>query len=312
MAGITDISFRRLCRSFGCNFAFTEMINVRSLSYKSKKTKTMLGSDEFDMPLGVQILGCEPLYILKGLEILRKYKFDIIDFNAACPEKKVTKRGEGAGLLKDPKKLNILLKLIVKNSDIPVTVKIRTGWDKDTVNANEIAQGAEDAGIKAVFIHGRTKMQSYSGSVDYDAIRKAKRILKIPLIASGDIFSGELAAKMFERTGCDAVLVARGALGNPWIFKDIDRFLKNGQSCERPDNSGIAAVMRRHLDLCIGYKAEKDGVIIYRKFFVWYTKGIADTRSLRSMASSAKTKSEMLNIIHKFSQLKDCLPIKEN
>ena len=190
MAGVTDFPFRLLCRKFGCEMAFVEMINVRSLGYHSAKTRQMLSSDKKDSPLGVQILGCEPKFILKALDILKNYKFDLLDFNAACPVKKVIRRREGAALLCEPEKLSRLLKLIVGNSWVPVTVKIRTGWDKDSVNAREVGLLAQDAGVAGLFIHGRTKMQAYSGAVDYKTIRQVKKALDIPVIGSGDIYSG--------------------------------------------------------------------------------------------------------------------------
>jgi len=220
MAGITDLPFRMLNRKFGCELAFIEMLNSRSVGHKSRRTLQMLSTDPKDRPLGVQILGCEEQFILKALDVLKNHKFDILDFNAACPAKKVVRRGEGAALLKEPKKLQRLLKLVVKNSKVPVTVKIRSGWDKDSVNAKEVALYAQDAGISGLFIHGRTKLQAYSGNVDYEIIRKVKKALDIPVIASGDIFNRELIKKMLKETGCDGVTVARGALGNPWIFKN--------------------------------------------------------------------------------------------
>ncbi|MDD5060380.1 MAG: tRNA-dihydrouridine synthase, partial [Candidatus Omnitrophica bacterium] len=164
MAGITDLPFRMLCRKFAAELAFVEMINCRSVSHKSRRTKQMLSTLPEDRPLGVQILGCEEQYILKSLEVLRNYKFDILDFNAACPAKKVARRGEGASLLREPKKLKKILKLIVKNAWLPVSIKMRLGWDKDSVNAKDIAVLAQDCGVNAIFIHGRTKTQEYSGT----------------------------------------------------------------------------------------------------------------------------------------------------
>lgn len=215
MSGITDLPYRLLNRGFGCEMAFVEMINVRSISYKSRKTHQMLSSDAKDKPLGVQLLGNDPKFILKAMETIIKYKFACLDFNAACPERKVIRRGEGASLLKDPRKLNSLLKILVKASPFPVTVKIRSGWDKGSVNAQEVALYAQDAGVKALFIHGRTREQGYSGKVDYKIIREVKKALGIPVIGSGDILSAELAKKMFDETGCDGVLVARAALETP-------------------------------------------------------------------------------------------------
>ncbi|MBU1853152.1 MAG: tRNA-dihydrouridine synthase family protein, partial [Candidatus Omnitrophica bacterium] len=225
MAGISSFPFRMLNRKFGCRFCFVEMINCRSLSYSSRKTLEMMRTSKEDKPLGVQILGSDKEYILRSLEKLQDYKMDMLDFNAACPHKKITKRGEGAALLKTPRVLSKLLKLIVANSNCPVTAKIRIGWNSFSY-AKDIALYAQDAGISALFVHGRTREQGYSGKVDYETIRMLKKSLDIPLIASGDIFNAALAKKMLDETGCDAITVARGALGNPWIFREIEEFLK--------------------------------------------------------------------------------------
>jgi tRNA-dihydrouridine synthase B len=296
MAGITDLPFRMLCRKFGAELAFVEMINCRSISHKSVRTKQMLSTLPKDRPLGIQILGCEDQYILKALDVLRGYKFDLLDFNAACPAKKVVRRGEGSGLLKEPKKLKRILSLVVKNSWLPVTVKIRLGWDKDSVNAREIALLAQDCGVNALFIHGRTKTQGYSGQVDYNTIREVKEALDIPLIASGDLFSGPLALRMLDETGCDGLSIARGCLGNPWVFKEIAEYLK-GKVMPRPANEDIAKVMLEHLSSCIEFYGERNGVVIFRKFYTWYTKGQRKVRRLRERSSRARTKEEMKEII---------------
>jgi tRNA-dihydrouridine synthase B len=286
LAGISDLPFRMLNRRFGAELGFVEMINCRSVSHKSRRTLQMLSTHPEDSPLGVQLLGCEEKFIAKALDVVSGYKFDLLDFNAACPAKKVVRRGEGASLLKDPKKLQKLLKLIVKRSEVPVTVKIRTGWDKDSVNAREIAIAAQDAGIDGLFIHGRTRLQGYGGEVDYKVIRTVKDALRIPVIASGNIFSAELIKRMFDDTGCDAVAVARGALGNPWIFSNII-----------PERKEVVRVMREHLQGCLDFYGERVGVMKFRKFFIWYTKGMRKVRPLREKASRAKTRDQMMEII---------------
>ena len=297
MAGVTDLPFRMLCRRFGAELAFVEMINCRSISHKSRKTRHMLSTSAGDSPLGVQVLGCEEKYISRALDVLRPYKFNILDFNAACPAKKVVRRGEGAALLKEPKKLSRILKLLVKNSDIPVTVKMRLGWDKDSINAREIALYAQDAGVSGLFVHGRTKSQEYSGGVDYSAIAEVKSALSIPVIASGDVFSAQLAQKMVDETGCDGLAVARGSFGNPWIFREIKEFLKSGKIILKPSRSVIIKVMREHLNDSIVFYGERNGVILFRKFFAWYTKGIRDIRPLREKSSRAKTREDMYGLI---------------
>lgn len=303
MAGISDLAFRLLNRSFGCELAFVEMINARSLGYKSAKTRKMLETDPADRPLGVQLLGCEERYILRALDILGSYDFEILDFNAACPMKKIVRRGEGASLLQEPGKLKSLLSLMVRHSRRPVTAKIRIGWDDRSINARDVALHAQDAGIKALFIHGRTRQQIYSGKVDYRSIRQVKSALRIPVIASGDIFSVELAQRMFEETGCDGIAVARGALGNPWLFRELEAFFREGRRIPRPTRQEVLEVMKRHLDLCVACHGEKGAVIIFRKFFSWYTKGMRKIRPLREKVSRIRTRKELLLLIDSLSGL---------
>jgi len=291
MSGISDLAFRLLNRKYGAELAFVEMLNVRSLGYNSRKTEEMLSTNKEDRPLGVQILGCEPEFILRALDILKNYQYDILDFNAACPVKKVTRRGEGASLLKNPAKLQNLLKLVVKNSEVPVTAKIRTGWDKNSINAKEIALYAQDAGISALFIHGRTKFQGYSGKVDYQIIKEVKKALDIPVIASGDILSAELARKMSDETGCDGLLIARGALGNPWFFRQV---------LKPPGSDEIADTMLEHLHSCIDFYGVRNGVTVFHKFFGWYTRGFRKIRRLRERAYRTRTKEEMSAVIADF------------
>jgi len=294
MAGITDLPFRRIARSFGCAFAFVEMISARALVYQSKKTEKMLSTVPEDRPLGVQLLGNDPQVLMKAIEKLHEYRFDLLDFNAACPASKVTGKGKGAGLLKEPARLRDLLKVIVAEAHVPVTVKIRAGWDETTVNAREVALYAQDAGIQGLFIHGRTRAQRYSGRVDYGVIRSVKEAVAIPVIASGDAFSPLLVKKMFDETGCDGVAIARGALGNPWLFRSIPEFLRSGLSLPAPDRSEVADTMTRHLDSCISVYGEKVGTILFRKFFAWYTRGITGMKPLRDKAFRAETREQMV------------------
>jgi len=303
MAGVTDLPFRLLNRRFGCELAFTEMINVRSLSYKMRKTKKMLSTNPKDRPLGIQIIGCEEDFLLRAIDVLGSYEYDVLDFNAACPVKKVARRGEGAALLKDLKKLHKLLKTLVKNSGKPVTVKIRTGWDKDSINAKEAALMSQDAGVSALFIHGRNREQGYSGEVNYDAIKDVKKALDITVIGSGDVFSPEAAKKMLDETGCDGLLVARGALGNPWAFKEIKEFLKNKKIMKKPAQGEIADVMLEHLNAYIDFYDVSHGVRKFHRFFAWYTKGVQNVRVLREKAFRTTTKDALTEIIESFRKL---------
>ena len=297
MAGITDLPFRMINRAFGCEFAFAEMISARALVYQSKNTERMLTTNPHDQPLGVQLLGNDPGVILRALEIIRKHPLDLIDVNAACPVNKVTKKGEGAAMLREPRKLGQVLRALVENSQVPVTVKIRSGWDEDSVNAGEVALHAQDAGVSALFIHGRTRAQGYRGRVDYRVIREVKGLLRIPVIASGDAFSAQLIKKMLDETGCDGVTIARGALGNPWIFKEAAEYLASGILLPKPGISEVMEIMMKHLNLCCDYHGERAGAVLFRKFFGWYVKGIPDVKTLRDRAFHAETKKKMLDTI---------------
>ena len=296
MSGITSLPFRKINRLFGCEFAFTEMICIRSLAYKSEKTLDMLKSDRGDAPLGVQLLGEDTEYLKRALEVIRHHAFDIIDFNAACPMRKVTAKGKGAMLLKDLDKLSRLLKVMVKSTVTPVTVKVRTGWDR-VMDAAGLARRLEDTGIHGIFVHGRTRRQGYSGNVDYGAIEKMKKSVKIPVIGSGDIISAGLTKRMIDETGCDAVLVARGALGNPWIFRDIRELLLKGVEAQAPGKKEAARIMKRHLDMNVKCFGERKAVIEFRKHFVYYTKGLRNIKDLRRKAFRVKRKKDMSKLI---------------
>ena len=292
LAGISSYPFRILNRKFGCEFSFLEMIHCRSLAYSSKKTHEMMRFTEEELPLGIQLLGENERFLLKALEKIQDLPFSIVDLNAACPQKKVTSKGEGAHLLKTPKKLARLLKIMVKNCAKPVSLKMRLGWDDDS-KACDIASSGQDTGIKAIFIHGRTKAQGYGGEVNYKAIARIKKKLKIPVIASGNMLNGKLAKKMFDETGCDAVTVARGALGNPWIFREIKEYIEKGKVLERPCVEDIIKTMKSHLKLSSDFYGSKRGLAHFKKFFIWYTRSFEGVKPLRNEISRINTEREI-------------------
>jgi len=302
MAGISSYPYRTINRKMGAELAYLEMISARALSYLSRGTRERLRTDPDEGPLGIQLLAKDPYYILKGLDRLKDYKFDILDFNAACPQKKITNNGKGAYLLQEPEKLNSLLKCLIENTSKPVTLKMRLGWDssEDTLR---IAKGAADTGVSAICVHGRTRNQGYRDGVDYKAIARVKKALKIPVIGSGDIFDAELAKKMFDQTGVDAITVARGALGNPWIFREINELLKKGRIIPKPKTSEITRMMKQHLDLTIKFFGEKTGIIRFRKFYIWYTRGFTKIKPLRTQITQITTKIEMLKQIKFLTQI---------
>ncbi|MFH0940313.1 MAG: tRNA dihydrouridine synthase DusB [Candidatus Omnitrophota bacterium] len=300
LAGISDSSFRLLCREYGAGFTFVEMINARAISHKNKKTKKMLELAPNDRPIGVQLLGFEIPYLLKALDVLELYDFDLLDFNAACPVKKVCRRGEGASLMKEPQLLKKILTALASaltghlagNLQKPLTIKIRSGWDQTSKNAVAVALLAQDAGVKAIFIHGRDRNQFYKGTVDYKIIADVKKNVSIPVIASGDVWGAKHAKLMFEETGCDGILVARGALGNPWIFREIEEYLKNKRILEPPSLEEIVTTMLKHLELLIAEHKEENAVPIMRKFVGWYLKGRRFVRPIRQKVNSLNTKKD--------------------
>ena len=302
MAGVSDLPFRLVTRSFGSPLAFTEMIDINAISHKDRRTTHMLSSSPDDRPLGVQFLGNSPLQIPLAMERLSEHACDLIDFNAACPSPKVTRKGKGAALMKDPRMLRDILSALVRSTALPVAVKIRAGWDAESVNARDVALFARDAGISVLFIHGRTRAQGYSGAVDYGVIREVKEALDIPVIASGDNLSVDRVRRMFAETGCDGVAIARGALGNPWIFRDVMSFFRDGTVPRGPDVAERAAVMKRHLELCVSHWGEKRGVGIFHKFFIWYTRGLSGLRPLRDRAFRTGTKEGLLEVIDELAQ----------
>jgi nifR3 family TIM-barrel protein len=293
MAGVSDLSFRMICREFGSFLAYTEMVSARALMFGNRKTFQFLTTNAADAPLGIQFLAGDEEVLRSAVKALEGAIFDILELNAACPVTKVVRRGEGAGLLKEPPRLYRLLKTLVDVSPVPVTVKIRTGWDDQSINAVEVARLAEDAGVKGIFIHGRTRQQGYGGSISYQAIRDVKQAVTIPVIASGNIFSTRLAARMFLETGCDGVAVARGALGHPWIFRDLLRSQYGLHDEQGSEIDEVARVMRKHLNSSIEEHGERIGVINFRKFFVWYSRGFSNVAPLGKGALSARTPEEM-------------------
>lgn len=301
MAGVTNLAVRKINRQYGCQLAFLEMVNARSLCGSTNKTLKILQTDACDHALGVQLLGSEEKYLITAIQWLRQnYKFEILDLNAACPQRKITSRGEGAALLKDPKKMRDLLKVMVKHSPVPVTVKLRLGWD-NCDQAADIAKYAQDSGIAMICVHGRTKKQSYSGTVNYEAIRKIKKAVQIPVTGSGDVFNAVAAKKMFTETGCDAVAIARGSWGNPWIYKQIQEIMTLNKVETVPDLELITKTMKEHLDLMVSLYGQEAGTIEFRKFYIWYTFGFIKVRALRSKVPKIKTRQQMLDLIDEFA-----------
>ncbi len=307
LSGVSDLPFRLIAREFGCPLAFTEMINARALAMRNSQTLSLLQSSAPDSPLGVQLLGHEPDAFLQALDVLASHPHDVLDVNAACPVHKVVRKGEGAALMRTPETLERIVAVLVRRSLVPVTVKIRAGWDRLSVNAPEIARRVEAAGASALCIHGRTRDQAYRGSADASVIKAVKEAVSIPVFASGDLFSPQAALGVMEETGCDGAMIARGALGNPWIFRDLAGLSETSDSAASreprvsPDLAEVQSVMEKHLNLSVWRHGPEVGVIAFRKCFIWYTKGLRNARAMRTRAVQASCLEEMKALIDELS-----------
>ncbi len=273
MSGITDVPYRLLSRKFGCRFAFTEMIDINGVIYNNRKTFSLLERLPLDRPLGIQLVGQDEDKFLKVAKICEDKGFPVLDINAGCPARKVVSPGKGSALMKNPTKLAGIVRKLVKGLTIPVTVKIRSGWDADNQNYLEAAKVVESEGASAICIHPRTKEQMYKGKADHDITREIKEAVKIPVFASGNIFKAEDAVNILEQTDCDGVYVARGALGHPWIFNQINSALFEGTSAPDPDFDQIKKVMIEHFTLYSKFYEEKRLVTRMYKHIAWYLKG---------------------------------------
>ena len=300
MAGVTDLPFRLICKELGCGLLYTEMINAKALCYDDKNTKKMLNILDEEHPVAVQIFGSEPEFMGKAAQILNDYPNEILDINMGCPAPKVVKNGDGSALMRNPKLAGQVLDQVVKNSKKPVTLKIRKGWDDNSVNALEIAKIAEDCGICAITIHGRTREQYYSGQADWDIIGEVKSQISIPVIGNGDITSVEGAIRIKDHTGCDAIMIGRGAQGNPWIFKRIDHYMKTGQLLDPPSKDEKIDIAIKHMDLAIKEHGEYVAVREMRKHIGWYLKGMKHSARFRDQINHMVTAKEVIDTLNQY------------
>ena len=298
MAGVTDLPFRLLCKEQGAGLLCMEMISAKALQYKNKNTKALLAIHPKEYPVSLQLFGSDPKIISEQAKRIEELPFQILDINMGCPVPKVVKNGEGSALMKNPKLVYEIVYQTAREIQKPVTVKIRKGFDDTCINAVEIAKIIEEAGGAAVAVHGRTREQYYSGKADWEIIRQVKEAVSIPVIGNGDVTSGEKALEMRERTGCDGVMIGRGAQGNPWIFHELLEYDRTGKLPPRPSKEQIKDTMLRHARLQLEFKGEYLGIREMRKHVAWYTKGMEGSAKLRDDINKVESYAELETLLN--------------
>lgn len=300
MAGVSDRAYRELCVRFGAAYCVSEMVSSKALSFNSKKSEELMEISDLERPCGIQIFGDDPKCMADAAKHALENKPDIIDINMGCPAPKISSNGSGSALMKNPRLCGEIVKAVTAVTDIPVTVKIRKGWDDDSVNAVEVAKICESAGAAAITVHGRTRQQYYKPPVDYDIIRAVRESVSVPVIANGDIDSAEKAKEVMDITGCDLVMIGRATLGNPWIFSQINAYLENPNvKIYTPDLEERLGVMIEHIGKMVEYKGEHMAMLQARKLVVGYFKGMKGAATLRNEAGKIKTLDDLYELRQK-------------
>lgn len=297
MAGVADRAFRELCMAFGAGYCVSEMVSSKGIAYHSKKSAELMVISDAERPCAVQIFGTEPDTMADAAKFAMQYKPEVIDINMGCPAPKIAGGGSGAALMRDPDLCGRIVQAVSKAVDIPVTVKIRSGFDEEHINAVEVAKIVEENGAQAVTVHGRTRKQFYAPPVNFDIIREVKRALTIPVIGNGDICDAKTAEHMYDYTGCDYIMVGRGALGKPWVFREINEYFEKGNIITPPTLDEKCDVLLKHISQVVAYKGEYVGMREARKHTAYYLKGFKNAAKLRNLAFSMETLEDLQNLI---------------
>ena len=300
MAGVTDLPYRLLCKEQGAGMMCTEMVSAKGLYYGNRKSEPLMATDPKEIPIAIQIFGSDPEIMGQMAAKVNDGRFQMIDINMGCPVPKIVNNGDGSALMKNPELAGKVIKAVVDAVDIPVTVKIRKGFNDELINAPEMAQVAQENGAAAIAVHGRTREQYYSGTADWSIIRKVKEAVDIPVIGNGDITCAKDVLRMQEETGCDGFMIGRRAKGNPWIFKEILHFFETGEEMPRPSLEEVVAMMLRHGQMMIDFKGEYIGVREMRKHVAWYTFGFPGAAKLREKVNHTETYKDLEELLQNY------------
>lgn len=298
MAGVTDKPFRIICKKFGPGLVCTEMGSSRAMFHNDQKTKRLFDTEGEKRPVSFQIFGSDEETLAYATKYVSGFA-DIIDFNMGCPAPKVVKNGDGSRLLLDLPKAKKMIEIVVNNSSVPVTLKFRTGWDKEHIVATEVAKIAEECGVSAITIHGRTRSEYYSGKANLEIIRKVKESVNIPVIGNGDVVDEISAKEMFEKTGVDGIMIGRGSFGNPWIFREIKYYLETGEFLDKPKNTKKLEIIKEHINLAVEQKGEI-AIKELRKHIAWYVKGLKNSSEFRNNINKIETKEELEKALEEY------------